>query len=126
MTRYFQPLQRQSDRRWDMTECTGSMPAHAIGYCASGGGGCEGKGHDTAEEAHRCYDGYLLDTCLRFSTAPNEQMRCATCDAWTPGRGNLTGDAFTRPVPLCEAHQTRDDMAAALAKREAEIAARTR
>lgn len=118
MTAYYQPLQRESDKRWDMTCGTGSRPAYPIGYCAGGCGGCEGKGHDTGAEASACYDGYLLDTCLTFFVAPNEQQRCATCQAWTTGRGDLKGDAFVRPVPLCEAHQSRDDMAAALAARK--------
>lgn len=34
MTTYIQALQRESDKRWDMTSGTGSSAAHAIGYCA--------------------------------------------------------------------------------------------
>lgn len=118
MTAYYQPLQRQSDKRWDMTRGTGSSAAHAIGYCAGGCGGCEGRGHDTAAEASACYDGYQLDTGLYFAEDKESQERCATCAEWTTGRGDIRGDTFVRPVPLCPRHQTRADMAAALEKRK--------
>jgi hypothetical protein len=34
MTTYRQPLQRESDKRWDFTTSTGSTKASPIGYCA--------------------------------------------------------------------------------------------
>lgn len=34
MTTYYQPLQRESDRRWDYTSGTGSGGTCPIGYCA--------------------------------------------------------------------------------------------
>lgn len=118
MTTYYPPLQRQSDRRWDMTRGTGSTPAYAIGYCAGGCGGCDGKGHDTAEEASACYDAWRLDTLLSFHEDPTTQLRCSACGEWTTGLGDLRGDNFVRPVPLCPAHQTREHMAKALDDRK--------
>lgn len=34
MTTFYEALPRESDKRYDMTARSGSMPAHPIGYCA--------------------------------------------------------------------------------------------
>lgn len=125
MTRYYQPLKRVSDGRFDYTTCTGGIAAYAIGYCAGPGhqdGGDAAKyhsdGHATGDEACDCYRGFLLDARLVFRDDPSHQERCAICGDWTHGRALFHGDDFERPVPLCTAHQTRESMEKALAIRD--------
>lgn len=119
MTAYYQPLARKDDGRFDYTRGTGSSPAYSIGYCAGGtGDGDPAKyhddGHATAEEACACYRAWCLDARLRFGSEAGTQKPCKRCGAWTQGRGSFFGDDFVRPVPLCDQHQTRADMEAAL------------
>jgi len=60
MTIFYQPLQRERDKRWDMTACSGSTPTHAIGYCA-------GWREYTREELEKTWgsDSALVNQILR-------------------------------------------------------------
>ena len=145
MTTYYQPMQRHSDKRWDMTRSTGSTKPHPIGYCAGWlddnpwlghDHGYQSRefadrmavlwaeeqnalranahrfhtdGHETAEEASRCWNRYRLDNRLEFYEDDRTQEKCATCDQWTTGRAHVRGPIGPPPIALCRDHQTHGD-----------------
>jgi len=60
MTAYYQPLQRERDKRWDMTRSTGSSGPHPIGYCCGW--------HEPAREVlEKTWgpNGHMVDAVLR-------------------------------------------------------------
>lgn len=131
MAQIYQALQRQSDRRWDMT-CGSDEErwTHAIGYCAGWRDCTEEEfrkipglkaeverlrfhrekfhrdGHASAAEAEACWLRYQLDIELRFFDAKDEQRKCAVCEVWTTGRAKL-GHEMPTFWPLCPEHQLR-------------------
>jgi hypothetical protein len=137
MTTFFQPLQRESDKRWDYTRRTNSVPPHPIGYC--GGWNYDRlleampeadphreylvremhdheplrakyhtNGHATAEEAEHCHDTYLLDTALVFRRSDSEQHRCVVCKDWGQNLADVRGENIGPHHWLCDAHANRE------------------
>lgn len=106
VTTFYQPMQREDNKRWDMTSRSGSTKPHPIGYCR----GWTDKnpwpgdtefdrsmsrtwkdhqakllphrtkfhdgGHETAREAMTCWLDYRLDMNLRFSEDPEAKKLC--------------------------------------------------
>lgn len=126
---YYQARQRISDKRWDFT-CMNDRRVWPVGYCADWTEytdadyerlpGLErevketllphrdkfhGHGHETAEEACRCYRQFLLDTRVRLDlTHPEYQRKCAKCGAWTNAAAEVDHEIFD----LCDEHRTRE------------------
>lgn len=102
---YYQPLQRENDKRWDFTR--NGVP---VGYCRGDGGGekyhCDG--HVTREEAIECYRQYQLDNDVKArggDNTGNQLRRCRECQTHTDGYVEIGHAAL---ICLCKDHQTRE------------------
>ena len=72
-------------------------------------------GHESAEEAERCWRRYLRDQCVEFRTEPTVLAACVECD-WlrlSPNPNHADGRAAirnpytsSREIPLCAGHCT--------------------
>jgi len=138
MARIYQVLKRKDDR-FDMTVSSDDEGwTHAIGYCAGWRelfkAECDRihipwevarkdqdkkrpfqskfhkEGHGTAEEAHECYNNYILDILTEFDVIDNDgKLKCKVCSDWTQNRVMFRGSGvFKPPVPLCSKHNTRE------------------
>lgn len=106
---FYQPLQRQSDERW-VYACSNSAGTFTVCKCSPGSDGVPGPGHDTAEEAVRCYRDLELDQLVAHEH-PDEQKRCVVCGEWTTTRAVIDqGDSYTQYV-ACPTHATREHIA---------------
>lgn len=152
MARIYQPSQRQSDKRWDMTVGSDEEGwVHAIGYCAGWHDWTEEEakrigfslesclkdqapmvphkakfhrdGHATSEEASACWDAYVLDTELEFRDLTDEKRPCCVCGDFTGHVADL-GREFPRRWFLCPTHGTREEVAARRDQERAERRAR--
>lgn len=113
-----QPLQRQDDGRWRMTERSdeSSQPPYAIGYCVEDGG------HETPEDASACFDRYEATERRRVYHEDGVQRRCErpldeagerhVCGQWTTQR---VGVGPYRELALCHEHASVEDVIAVFA-----------
>lgn len=107
---YYEPLQRQTDKRWDYTRRNDGQ-IWAIGYCA---GGQEDPyhedGHETPEEACECYKNYLLDNQVKldFGTTEDTQHRCEMegCEEWTQKVAMVSHRTYN----LCDDHRNVESL----------------
>jgi hypothetical protein len=64
-------------------------------------------GHNTPEEAQKCYRDYLLDQELRLMIVRNDaQHKCAKCGEWTQHYAEIDMRCFD----LCEKHNNRQEV----------------
>jgi hypothetical protein len=73
------------------------------------------EGHDTKEEAERCYYEYCLDH-VRESTMANQQIRCEFpgCENWSHKLlGNPGMSGLFSGFVLCDEHRNREGLMAA-------------
>lgn len=105
--RHLKARQREEDGLWDFTARRGDS-AYPIGYCAGEGTTDEGEygyhddGHETAEEAERCYHEYRLQERTELMESPDTKRQCEVegCGTWTR--------SWVDPwhLYLCEEHQS--------------------
>lgn len=136
--RIYQPRQR-TDGRWEYSVLEGEgAGAHVVGYCAGWHyddgtpldeeaharartevehlkAKYHGEGHDTEEEARRCFNEYLLDRELKAKDTKEEQA-CIVC-----GNDTLRVVSVARLYrwPICIEHEARKEAAALLAQQPA-------
>ena len=146
MVRIYQPRQRESDKRWDMTVSSDEEGwCHAIGYCGekpvdpstqthlpvhevNSQGWYRDRepfldkyhrdGHATAQEADACWKEYQLDVELSFHDVVDEARMCALCTRWTQ-RVAVIGHEFSERIWLCEGHANRAGVEFALREAQA-------
>lgn len=126
---HYKALQREKDKRWDMTmngrqavgychahraipEDAGWLPAERIRQLNENEAQFAAKyhsdGHATEEEAYACYLEYLLDHQVRFGlTDSGSQHKCKVCGEWT----QKWVDAVYEVIHLCDQHNNRDEVA---------------
>lgn len=125
---YYKAKQRESDGRWDFT-CTNGGVTWPVGYCrpwqdwpdnvqAASPKASKahrqlqhkhhGDGHETPEEAAKCYHEYELDHRLYLDVEATRTAECEVCGESTRGRAKL-GDL--RTLSLCDAHRNREEVA---------------
>lgn len=106
---FYQPLQRATDKRW-VYACSNGAGTFTVCKCSPGSDGKPGAGHDTAEDAVRCYRETELDV-LVARERPDEQKRCVVCSEWTTTRAVMDlGDLYSQYV-ACPAHATWEHIA---------------
>lgn len=121
---YYQARQRQTDKRWDYT-CRNGEHIFPVGYCQAWrdfdppynqGEQYERYlankekyhtgGHDSAEDAERCYYTYLHENRMRTVAMGTTQVRCdyPDCQTWT-SEGISVEYALAM---LCSAHRNKE------------------
>lgn len=123
---YYEPKKRQSDGKWDYTR--NSQPA---GYCHAFqefekefienfhisdsevekhnkfADKYHSDGHDTEEEACKCYKEYQLDHKLQLDHEDkHQQRRCKVCGEWTTKFAMVDYSIYQ----LCDKHCTREEV----------------
>ena len=133
---YYEPRQRDRDKRWDYTVFNRRTGAHAVGYCRKfpaftpeqtntvfhGSQEAHDQyvanlepfrdkyhttGHETKQEAYGCYTEYLLDQKLQLGEMGGRKEKCVVCNEWTQGYAEVDRQRFV----LCDRHRTRDEVA---------------
>ncbi len=66
-------------------------------------------GHETADDAIRCYHQYLVDQCLMVHESQETQHKCQECGTWTPDQITFRGETL-RHLILCPACRRPDLM----------------
>lgn len=113
----YEPRQKLVDGKptgWHFV-CSYSRGAYPIGYCS------EHDPHPTADEAVACYRSWQLDNASLRTQHPDEQRKCSICSAWTQLSARPAGPfGWSDEHWLCYAHNNREGLAAAIAKRNQE------
>lgn len=67
-------------------------------------------GHETEEEARKCYKEYMLDYQLRLNPKqenPSQLYKCKVCSEWCSGSATI---GWCEYYNLCEKHCTREEV----------------
>lgn len=131
---YYAARQRQSDMKWDYT-CRNGDFTQPVGYCGGyiewteemlKRLGLPGKpedhssilremqfkdkyhtcGHETQEEAQKCYREYLLDQRLKKRENTDTMRKCLVCKDWT----TFSAEIDMHTWDLCEKHNNREEV----------------
>lgn len=123
---YMQPRKRQTDKKWDYTNMNDGI-VYPIGYCReftelTGSSfpvseqQCEEHrkfknkyhtdGHDTYEDACKCYKDYLLDHSVQIHESKNTQHQCQICKEWTQQIVEVEYSTFY----ICKNHIIRESL----------------
>ena len=123
---YYEPKQRQSDGKWDYTR-----NSHPAGYCHAFkelekefiesynisdlevenhnkfADKYHSDGHDTEEEACKCYKEYQLDHQLQLDHEDkNQKHKCKICEDWTTKFALVDNSLYH----LCDKHRNREEV----------------
>jgi hypothetical protein len=88
--------------RWHYTCANRRIGTWAVGYCR------DHDGHETPEEARKCFRRYLLDGAFEESYA--DWSGCVVCDAPTK-KGLTTRPPLGHGYPLCDEHRALERLA---------------
>lgn len=127
---YYQPRQREKDKRWDFT-CMNDGRIWPVGYCRAykdlEGDPIVGHtvtpeylaehratqhkhhadGHATEDEARACYREYLLDHHLQLMLEnPDVMVKCLVCGVFTTNYANCDHVSYS----LCPEHNNRAEV----------------
>lgn len=113
MTQWYQPRQMQSSGKWHYT-CgnTSGTSVYPVGGCAH-----ECPGHATAEQATRHYIVWRAAREIRERIDNDAAHKCEVCGEWTQNRAMFWGDIDAREHAICQTHDIRAHLSAALYRR---------
>lgn len=127
---YLQPRQRVSNKRWDYTNMNDGV-IYPIGYCREFKeldgylmpvseeqkeehrkfkNKYHSNGHDTYEDACKCYKEYLLDHFIRIRENKDAQHKCKVCNEWTTQAVEVNGFGGGFFEYLCSKHSSREEI----------------